>query len=78
MEYTLPGSAPPDLATIQLSLAASDPSALIDFDAGASSLRISTLATEQELLACLHQAGVIDAATRLIRVPSQCCGGCGG
>ena len=78
MQYTLPTLTPPDLATIEQALVMHDPSALIDFDAIGGSIRISTMATEQELLASLRDAGIAGAAERLVRVPSQCCGGCGG
>lgn len=78
MQYTLPTVIPPDLATIEQALAMYDPSALVDYDASHGSLRISTVATEPELLASLRGAGIAAAAERLQRVPSQCCGGCGG
>lgn len=78
MQYTLATVAAPDIATIEQALAMRDPSALIDFDASDGCIRISTLATESELVASLREAGVPAAAERLIRVPSQCCGGCGG
>jgi hypothetical protein len=78
MQYTLGATASPDLAAIELALATLDPSALVDLDARGGSLRISTLATEQELLDSLHVAGVIDPSLHLARIPSECCGGCGG
>ena len=58
MQYTLPTVIPPDLATIEQALAMYDPSALVDYDARHGSLRISTVATEPELLASLRGAGI--------------------
>ena len=78
MQYTLPSATAPDLSTLEQALAMHDPSALIDFDANDGCIRISTVATQPELLASLRDAGIVGAAERLVRVPSQCCGGCGG
>ena len=78
MQYTLPTATAPDIVTIEQALAMYDPSALIDVDASDGSIRISTVATQPELLASLREAGIAGAAERLVRVPSQCCGGCGG
>ena len=78
MQYTLDTDASPDLAAIEQALLTLDPSALIDLDARGQIIRISTLVTEQELLGSLRDAGVVDASRHLARVPSECCGGCGG
>ena len=78
MQYTLHTATAPDLAAIERSLGAVDPAALIDLDSAGSTVRISTLATEHELLDCLREAGLPDAVQHLERVPSECCGGCGG
>ena len=78
MQYTLGTDASPDLAAIEQALATLDPSVLIDLDAHGHTIRISTLVTEQELLGSLRDAGVVDASRHLARVPSECCGGCGG
>lgn len=78
MQYTLATDTSPDLAAIEQALATLDPSALIDLDASGHTIRISTLATDQELLRSLRDAGVVDAPQHLARVPSECCGGCGG
>jgi hypothetical protein len=76
MQYTLDAGASPDLAAIGQAIAALDPAVLLDLDPGARTVRISTLATQRELLDCLRQAGI--AADQLVRLPSECCGGCGG
>ena len=78
IQYTLDAAAAPDLAAIQHALATLDASALLDRDARGSTLRISTLATQDELLACLHAAGAKDPSQHLVQLPSDCCGGCGG
>ncbi|RZA11899.1 MAG: hypothetical protein EOP93_22790 [Lysobacteraceae bacterium] len=78
MQYTLDTRNPRDVAAIERALVAVDPSALVDVDASGHTVRISTLVTEQELLATLGDAGISDAAPHLARVPSECCGGCGG
>ena len=54
-----------------------DPSALVDVDT-AGRLRISTLLPDAELLLALVLNGVLVATCDLERVPSECCGGCGG
>ena len=78
MQYTLGTSTTPDMAAIERAISGLDPAALLDFDSRASMVRISSVATEAELLACLRQAGVDAGAGQLVRLPSECCGGCGG
>jgi hypothetical protein len=78
MQYTLTLDGTPDIAAIEHLIAALDPAAIVDLEARTSQLRISSLATDAELIACLHQAGIAIATDALIRLPSQCCGGCGG
>ena len=78
MQYTLSTHGTPDMAAIERAVSGLDPAALLDFDVRASMVRISSLATETELLDCLRQAGVNAEAGQLARLPSECCGGCGG
>jgi hypothetical protein len=78
MQYTLITSGAPDMAAIERAIVELDPAAMLDFDARASMVRISSVATETELLDCLQQAGVGAAAGQFVRLPSECCGGCGG
>lgn len=78
MQYTLSTSATPDMAAIERAISEIDPAALLDFDVRASMVRISSVATETELLDCLRQAGVNARAGQFVRLPSECCGGCGG
>ncbi len=78
IQYTLDTAASPDLAAIEHAIGELDPSALLDLDASGRTLRISTLVTQDELLACLHDAGAADPSRHLVQLPSDCCGGCGG
>ena len=70
--------APSRLASIEAALVMEDPTALVDLAAGGRTLRIATLLPEAALLGILLQTGGPLAATRVERVPSECCGGCGG
>ncbi len=78
IQYTYSTTASPDLAVIEKSIAALDPSVLLDLDSSGKTVRISTLVTQDELLACLQDAGATDPAQHLVQLPSDCCGGCGG
>ena len=79
MEFSLrTNGAPPDLAGLERQLLMLDPAALLDLDAGGRTVRISTAATGDELLACLHVAGMAADAADLVQLPSACCGGCSG
>lgn len=78
MQYTLGTHGTPDMAAIERAISELDPAALLDFDVRASMVRISSMATETELLDCLKQAGVKVDASQFSRLPSECCGGCGG
>lgn len=79
MEFSLPviGYAP-DLVEIERMLIANDPSALLDLSGDGHSLRFSTSASDHELIECLHAAGIPAHVDDLTRLPSVCCGGCGG
>ena len=54
-----------------------DPAALVDVDAYGR-LRISTVLPDAEVLLALGLAGACVAPQDLERMPSECCGGCGG
>ena len=78
MQYTLtgaPGSI--DFDAFRARVVDEDPAAVVDVDASGTTLRVSTVMTEAELGA-LAAAWSGHAAVRLRRVPSECCGGCGG
>ena len=79
MEFSLRTTgATPDLAAIERRLVMLDPAALLDLDASGRTVRISTAATGDELLACLRSAGLAAGADDLVQLPSVCCGGCSG
>ena len=68
----------PDLASIERAIGDLDPAALLDTDLSGRTVRISTSLGGDELLACLRHAGLQALPQDLERLPSVCCGGCGG
>ena len=68
----------PDLSVLECALADLDPAVILDANALGRSVRISTTLPEDDLLACLQRAGVQASPADLERLPSVCCGGCGG
>lgn len=71
------GSAP-DIGAIERTVGDVDPSAVIDIDVAGEVLRISTMIGDAELVSLINQAGYRMSLDHLERVPSECCGGCGG
>ena len=57
-------------------LAELDPAALVDRQAGDGAVRISTFASTEEVIDACLRAQIDGAGVR--RLPSECCGGCGG
>lgn len=79
MEFTVHLATPtPDIGAIERALYDVDPACVVDLDAHHNTLRISTNATDDELLSVLAQSGHPIPPDQLKRVPSVCCGGCGG
>ena len=68
----------PDVAPLDHAIAALDPAAIVDLDADGRTIRMATVLTRAELLACLAQAGIPADNARLRQLPSVCCGGCSG
>jgi hypothetical protein len=68
----------PDLAALDRAIAGLDPAALVDLDADGRTIRMATVLTRTELLACLAGAGLPADDARLRQLPSVCCGGCSG
>ena len=68
----------PNLTAIEDAIAHLDPAVVLDVDATGHGVRISAAVTEYELLACLRKAGLDAEPQQLVRLPSECCGGCGG
>lgn len=76
MHYRIDTRGSAEAATVERLLHAIDPAALVDADAGA--LRVSTIASANELAGVLREAGASIGLGGIARVPSECCGGCGG
>jgi len=68
----------PDVPAIERSLREADPAALVDFESASAQLRISTFISAPELAEVVDRAGFPVSADQVIRMPSECCGGCGG
>lgn len=69
----LPDVAPLDRVIIDL-----DPAAVVDLDVDGRTIRMGTVLTRAELLACLAEAGLPADNALLRQLPSVCCGGCSG
>ena len=67
-----------DVSTLGRTLVALDPAALLDLDWSGHTIRMATVLTRAELLACLDAAGLPADPSRLRQLPSVCCGGCSG
>lgn len=68
----------PDIARIEEVIRELDPAVSVDIDPTGQTLRVATLLDGMSLLEQLSQAGCLVGQDRLERVPSECCGGCGG
>ncbi|GAB2521201.1 hypothetical protein [Lysobacter humi (ex Lee et al. 2017)] len=79
MRFTVPHLPnAPDLRRVEAALIDLDPAAVVDFDALDSSLRLSTLLEPLQVAEALGRAGLAITPGDVRRVPSECCGGCGG
>ena len=67
-----------EAAALELAISDVDPAALAALDAAGTVLMVSTVIGDEALLAMLNQAGHVVSKEQLERVPSVCCGGCGG
>lgn len=76
MQYRIPVDAAPDLPALGDALVEADPAAVVDFDGVA--LRLSTCLEPVEFVPVLGAVGLTVAPAHVMRVPSECCGGCGG
>jgi hypothetical protein len=70
--------ATPGLAEIERAIAQRDPAVLLDADLSGRLVRIATTLDECDLRDCLRHAGAQIGLDDLQRLPSVCCGGCGG
>jgi hypothetical protein len=79
MQYRIHGPiAQSRLPEIEASLTIEDPAALVDLDAGGQWLRIATSLPDAAVRSALRRAGCEIDPLQVERVPSECCGGCGG
>lgn len=67
-----------DVGLVTEILAAFDPAAVVDIDGSGSVLRLSTSLSTADVVPLLKAAGVPITRAGVERVPSECCGGCGG
>lgn len=72
---TSPGAA---VDAAEAAITAADPAALVDLDPQGGALRVSTCAGDDELVELLNGAGIAVTPLQVLRLPSECCGGCGG
>lgn len=68
----------PDMTRLEAALVDLDPSALVDFDPSRAMLRLSTVLEPAQIARAVAAAGLPIGADEVQRVPSECCGGCGG
>lgn len=73
-----PDVAPPDVAALDRAIVELDPAAVVDLDGDGRTIRMATVLTRAELLACIAEAGLSADNARLRQLPSVCCGGCSG
>ncbi len=66
------------LEAIEQAISEMDPAAVAGLDASGTVLMVSTTIGDVALLSVLGQAGHRVSLEQLERVPSVCCGGCGG
>lgn len=69
---------PPDVRAIEEAIRAVDPLALVDIDPTGQTLRIAASIEAVQVLRVMREAGYPVKEDQLERVPSECCGGCGG
>lgn len=79
MQFRIPlPETAPSLPALEQALLDADPTGLLDVDESGRVLRVSTLLDVPDLVASLERGGLAAAADAVERVPSECCGGCGG
>lgn len=68
----------PEVGAIEHAIREVDPSASVDTDRTGQTLRVAASIGASHLLGLMGEAGYPVAEDQLERVPSECCGGCGG
>lgn len=67
-----------DTTGIERQLHGIDPAGIVDLDPSGRLLRISTVLSDLELAAFMRASGHPLGTSQIERLPSTCCGGCGG
>lgn len=67
-----------DLRAIEEALRAIDPSAQVDTDRSAHTLRVAASMDAGQLVSLMGQAGYPVGPQQVVQMPSVCCGGCSG
>jgi hypothetical protein len=79
MQFKLELGAPvTDLPRLQAALLSLDPAALVDIDDAGTRLRVASILDAEALYRLVAGAGYPVERSRIVGVPSECCGGCGG
>ncbi|GGZ57008.1 hypothetical protein GCM10008101_08140 [Lysobacter xinjiangensis] len=78
MQFKIPTPAAPDMSRLTAALADADPAAVVDFDAAHAVLRLSSYLQPVQIATVLSQAGLPTQEAQVAKIPSDCCGGCGG
>jgi hypothetical protein len=79
MQYALRNTAStPDPVTLEQLLHRLDAAAIVDRDPSTGGLRVASIVGVDELVDLLRTAGFDVKRHELTRLPSECCGGCGG
>ncbi len=79
MEYTIElRTGTVDIDRIRDELEQIDPAAIVDADPQGHGLRVSANMLDRELVSAFEHAGHPSGSIVITRLPSVCCGGCGG
>lgn len=79
MEFRIEWTGPaPAFARLADAILGADPAALVDAHPAGAALRVATVLDEADLLRLFGEAGSLIAPEQVRRLPSVCCGGCGG
>lgn len=79
MEYRINAAiATTGVEAIEQAIGEVDPAVVVGLDPSGKVLMVSTVIGDEALLSIFNQVGHGISAQQLERVPSVCCGGCGG
>lgn len=68
----------PDIDAVRQVLHEADPSAMADIEPNGQTLRIASSLETDQLSTLITQSGHPVSESDIQRLPSECCGGCGG